>query len=719
MAKWNFENILNLTLAIQVFTCVVVILDIPFARQIICFAYLAFVPGLVILRIFDIDSFNLTEQFLFSIGLSAALLMLIGLLINTLYPLVGVLKPLSTLSLMITLNAIFIPISLIGYVRSKKHPTSASLKFSPLSFLVSLPILGVIGIAKVNTNGDNQFLLLTILAVAVVVVLSLFLKKKTSGFYALVLLMIGMSLVAFVNDSFITRYVVGADQQDEFYAFRLTQNKEIWNMAGIPQLDKEGLKANAMLSDTILPLIYSQIMNLDGSWVFKILYPIFMMFAVVGLYRLFCSQTKKKTAFLASFFFISVCIGIGSGSNKQIIAQFFCVMLFIVIFKKNLTKLLRNSLFIFFGFALAVSHYTMAYLFLFALLFAWVTTQLVRKHSGKIRLSYILIFFTMTFLWSIYTQNSITFKDFSSSATYVLQNFSSNFFSPESRGTTVLTGLGLSSASLSIWRLTSRVLFILTELLISLATIEQVYLLVKRQRMRFDFEYVTLIFANFAMIVLNVILPNLSATFLVQRYYQTALLILAPLCILGCKTSLVRLFSYVSIKIAHPLPRINARMISSAITLLILIPFFLFQTGFVYVFSHDTVSTMTLGMNTIDKVSLYTWITNDQEVLGAQWLSSHMNPTALVYSDGVSRLHVLNSYGLIGVNNFDELSNETTVLSPDSFVYLRSTNVVDGIIQEARVGVFQALNITVLSSDINIQDNIYANGNCQVYKVPD
>ena len=66
---------------------------------------------------------------------------------------------------------------------------------------------------------------------------------------------------------------------------------------------------NAMLSITILPTVYSNMLGMDPELVFKIIYPLIFAFVPIALYALWKPYIGKKFAFLASFLFMAgICI---------------------------------------------------------------------------------------------------------------------------------------------------------------------------------------------------------------------------------------------------------------------------------------------------------------------------------------------------------------------------------------------------------------------------
>jgi len=83
-----------LTIVIMMFLfCLVVLLDIPVARQIIGFLYLTFVPGFIFLRLLRLEGLSDVETILFSVGISVAFLMIVGLLLNEIGLMIGFSNP--------------------------------------------------------------------------------------------------------------------------------------------------------------------------------------------------------------------------------------------------------------------------------------------------------------------------------------------------------------------------------------------------------------------------------------------------------------------------------------------------------------------------------------------------------------------------------------------------------------------------------------------------
>ena len=662
-------------------------------------------PGFISLKLLKYRTNDREETLLLSIGLSTAFLMFLGLIINESYPLAGVLRPFDLTILMMTLNIITILSVLLIYFKENETIKLPNFGFSKKSLVFFILLLftsffGLFGVIEANVTKGNSFLLLTIFIISILFSFAVIFKKKfSSGYYFAILLSITISLLGFVNSSLMTNYIVGSDTNDEFYAFRLLQIKSRWDLNGIPEYNFEILKSHSMASMTFLPLIYSQIMNLDGTWVYKILYPIFAVFSILALYKFFRIRTKKETAFLAVFYFITVCIGVGWGSDKQLIAQLFYVLLFYIIFKKEIPSLQRKMLFIIFSAALVISHYTLAYIFLLLITFIWASGFLLKIPYKRISLSHVIIFFTLTFSWNIYVARSASFFDFVRSLNQVYDKTLTSFFEPEARGTTVLQGLGISEETLTIMRQISRYIFLLTEFFVAVSVLKSTLKFITNKKSKLDLEYFMLKILNFALILINILLPGMAATFLMVRFYQTALLVLAPSCIFGGK----EIFRYIL--------KLRNKNLETFLMLIVLTSLFLFQTDFVYYFTGEHMTKVALGMSRISDVQLYTYMTNEPEVFGVYWFSEYTNTNnSLVYADGGHGRRIFTSYGLIpwGSERIRMISNTSMEIDDKSFIYLRGINILDGLIQDINPSI--SWNISAISPVIEEQNKIYSNG---------
>ena len=127
--------------------------------------------------------------------------------------------------------------------------------------------------------------------------------------------------------------------------------------------------------------------------------------------------------------------------------------------------------------------------------------------------------------------------------------------------------------------------------------------------------------------------------------------------------------------------------------LCILIPFFLFQTGFVYEVTNEESYTLSLGSYRLDALSQANLgLLTDAEVQSGTWLSQHAGFYKIVYADASS----LNIFTYTQLNRA-VVCNIVTKISSDSFVYLREYNVEDGILFTDS-GQYTSLSVNQISS---------------------
>jgi uncharacterized membrane protein len=686
--------------------CFTVYLDIPFVRQAFGFLYLSIVPGLVFLKLLNINKLGKTETMLFSVGLSVAFLMVAGFILNEVLPIFGFLQPLSLMPLMIVLN---IPV-LIGIVfiylkrRDIQIWSSDTISKSPSVLLFSLlPVLSIIGALYVKTYNNNALLLFLIVAIALLFVGGVFSKRfLPSNVYPVAVVMIALALLFHV--SLVSNYLItfASDVPYEYFAFTSTLNNARWT-SNLPSLGNIGLsRYNDMLSITVLPTVYANTLNLDAQLVFKILYPIIFSLVPLCLYQIWQKYMSKKFAFISAFLFVSQMTFYTEmfGLNRQMIAELFFVLLLLVVMHKKIQPIPKMLCFVVFSFALVTSHYALATVFLFFISFAFILLLALKRPTVNITATLVVLFFVIMFAWYIYTSGGATFLSIIEKIEFVSMKLG-GFFNPASRGQTVLIGLGLTESP-SLLNSISRMFAYLTQGLIVLGFIG---LVTKRFVSRINKEF--FIFSVLAVILLGslVVVPGLADTLNMTRFYHILLFFLAPLCVFGAGF-FVNLVS-----------KRQKKHLMYILLLLVMVPYFLFQTNFVYeVADGDSWSIPLSGyrMNCVRLYSHYGY-TDTSSVYGAQWVSKHVDfsNAANLYSDERTSVNVLMIYGQVYAGYVNSLSN-TTTLDENSFIYLQTLNVVDGIIPFGSFE-FNSSELAFSFDDLNL---IYTNGHSEVYYKP-
>jgi len=194
--------------------------------------------------------------------------------------------------------------------------------------------------------------------------------------------------------------------------------------------------------------------------------------------------------------------------------------------------------------------------------------------------------------------------------------------------------------------------------------------------------------------------PGLANMMNMTRFYHILLFFLAPLCVLGGEV------------LAKLVSRRRTELGASVLLLIVLVPYFLFQTGFVYEITGTQSWSVPLSeyrMNRLNLIRSYGYI-DEQSVFGAQWMSKNIDIRHVqIYADR-SSVFPLISYGMIYGGDINTLSN-TTIVAPDEILYLSQLNVIYGKI----LGKNYVWNSSEFFPLLNNMNKVYSNGGCEIY----
>jgi len=703
------KRFLEFVLAMQIAMCFAVVLDIPIARQIIGFVFLSFIPGMVFLRIVKLNRLSIMETILFSVGFSIALLMFVGLLMNELYPLIGILKPLSIHPLLITISIFVLTLCAISYRFGEKNfsiPCTIISNRNLLSsrstalLLVCLPFLSILGALLVN----HLILLLLVVLISILVILGALSERIPADLYPLAILVIAIALL--FHESLTSPHLYGVDIHFEYYVFNLVKNDSLWKNVSLPTLQLSTF--NAMLSITILPTLYSNLLNMPGVWLFKIIYPLIFSLVPLGLYQIYQKQMGKRTAFLSTFFFMSFSFFHREHLMivRQMIGELFFVLMILLLLDKKIDSFRKNVLFTVFGMGLVVSHYAVSYLYMFFISFIWLISILTSTKKIRVTATTITLFFTIAFSWYIYASASSIFEAAVSWGNHVLTTFSTDLFNPLSRESAVLIGIGMGGPAESVGHEIGRLIHYVTELFIVIGVIDTLW---KRKKSRYDQEYILLSVASMLLLLMNIVIPYFTAIGMTRIYYLSSA-ILAPFCIIGGEKALRYILS-----VFGKVSRANVK--TPVLTVLML--YFLINIGFIYEITGDPApSSFALSMYRMDRVKFYNdKYSSDYEICGARWLARVRDPSTTIYADLIAKDRVLASYGMIPQQDILVLFNNTERIYK-GYIYLRSVNTIDGkmvyrYIPEKGYEMFDISEISYLFDHMN---KIYSNGESDIYK---
>ena len=689
-------------------TDIVILLNIPFLRQIFGFLLLIILPGLLILQILKVNEIGFTEKFVLSVGLSASFLMFFGLLINNLSRSLSYETPLATIPLLITFNIASIALGIMGYKLNKEPIFSLpnfNLTASEKAFLIVpilFPALSIFGMHVMNTT-DNTFILMFLLFLipAYVIFVCFFNQKFPNRLYPVVIFLISISLLLMYMLRF--PHIYGVDVHHEYYFFQMTLSNLHWSIfrgIGIHTL------LNACLSISLLPAIYQSIMNLNAQeYLFKYVYVSICSFGPLAIYLTSKKYVGNLYAFIASFFFISQVTFLTTTVNpRTAIAIFFVALAIMVFFNGKIDPLKKRILFIVFMLSVVVSHYSTAYIFFFIMLFSWLAIEIFSKRFTfkKITtLTVVLLFFAFIFFW--YSQ--VTETAFNAGVYFVEDTFLNlnKFFIEESRVDVFvqLTGAELTHPILSRVNLAvtwGTFILIGIGVLTMIRRYKEMVVIsnVKLKKpdflkTKFEMEYLAMALACAGLLVIMVALPFVSKGYFIHRLYLMMMIILSVCFIIGGMT----LAKYFKLR-------------PYLIILLILIPYFLFITGAIHQICGVSSS---IYFNSEGEKYNREYI-HDQGSYGAKWLMINGKNNSKIYIAGWYAIRELISQGKIRTERIDSRSFSGHMKLKEGYIYLYFNNVVRNKLVVG--GVTHDMNEY---SDMFVgKSKIYNNGGTEVWK---
>lgn len=641
-------------------------LTIPLLRPLIGFIYLTFIPGALILRNLKIKNITGLESILYMIGISLSTLMFIGFAINTIYPILGILKPLSLESILITTSALVFFLSILSYVRDEGVSKKEYLHIKNIKLIVLLmimPFLAIIGSYLMNFYNIYSLTFILLIIISLISILSLS-KKFDTNIYPLTIFIISISLL--YHTSLISMHITGWDINVEYYLANLVIKNSYWNMSIVSDY-------NSMLSVVMLGPIYSTICKISITWVFKIIYPFFFSFVPLGLYFIIKKYTSPKVAFLSVFYFMAGYMFYGEMIQlaRQEIAELFFILLILLMISDNLDKIKRSFLFIVFGISLIVSHYGLAYIYMFyvsaSVIFLFLIMSLknyrlpyeleskiknIELNELTLTTNFALLFIVFGIMWYIYTSEASSFESLVNVFNRMITNVFTELLSPDS-----VQGLSIATSNENlIFHQLTKYLFLVSQFLIFIGATT-----ILSKKTNFKIEYKLWALLSLLLAILGLILPYFSNSLQTSRFFQITLLLLSPFFVLGT----MKLFEIIS-KVTKF--KIEKDVILK-LTAIFLIFFFLFNSGIVYKINNEIQPSMSLI--SLDKSFDYA-IFNDEEHASAIWLSNY-NMNKNIYSD---KFRVLLLAGFISPENRKQFNEYNYNETPNgSFIYLGSLNV--------------------------------------------
>jgi len=546
---------------------------------------------------------------------------------------------------------------------------------------LTLAILG----ARLESNGILYFMLATIIVSLLLVVFDRIPEKQ----YPFLIFFMGLGLI--YQLTLMSNYLVGTDIHYEYYFAVQTYNSGGWDST-IPH------SYNSATAISVFLPAMAKLLGIPLVWAFKVIPPLFLAGIPVVTYYIFRREFDPKTAFLSVFFFISIPTMFLelSGLAKQAIGELFLVMcLGLVAYRVFDRRWARYVLIGLLAVLTAVSHYSMGgtlFAYLLGAVVLFPIGKYVFKMDSGINLKWLtltVVVFTLigTGFYSWAAQGS-PLKDITASAgmtsgiiagpTDILAEDTlmgmpntgdrdggsqyEHWVYPEPA---VAVALGADFAQVGPVSKVFRIFQYTTQVLIVVGGIA----ILVRYKQR-SLGYLVFLCLSGVLLGMVVFYPGFSPLFNATRFYNLILLFMAPAAIIGGKL-VFRNYK--------------------ALTIVLLIPYFLFTTGVVFEATQETDLTSitipyshALSANRIDTTGMFT--DDDMEV--RDWVKA--NDAFPVYGDLWGSAVLFEVQSNLGteantllpdvdwyVNSFvyREGDSAPKPVPDDSYIYLRERNV--------------------------------------------
>jgi uncharacterized membrane protein len=707
--KVNSFKYLLVMLMFIALTDISFLFNIPVLRQISGFIFLTFIPGLLMIYILKLQKLKVIEKVVISVGLSISLLMLIGLLVNFIYPLFGFMTPLSANSLLISFNIFILILSAIAYLRNRTSfvfsLNNLKLNTSEKAYLLIpslFPLLAIFGMLIMNTTSNNAILLTLLLAIiGYIIFLTVRHNKIPVAIYPPIIMFISLSLVLLV--ALRSNHIIGADIHTEYYIFQQTLLNGRWQIVTNGPLD-------GCLSVSILPTVYQSFLNVNSEYLFKVLYPLLFSVSPLIVYLISRKYLNPHYSFLAVVFFMSQYYFLNAeGSPRTIVALLFFALSMLILFNNGLKAFDRYLLIGIFSTSVILSHYSTAYIFLFVLVFSFLMEQLVKRVTTTRRSSHSIIenmdkenrlsmgnptnryqinlgviaFYCIILVFWYAIVSKATYK---STFSFFVQTFSSikNFFDIGSRGgAAVIFGSGLSSSSIprliTFYFSWLTIIFVAIGILVIIVKYRKTTTIHPENRGRkdsspdfliqkFEAEYLIISLVSSFILVIAVAIPFILVGYDMERVFIQTMFILSPFFVIG------------GIALANVFNKYVRQNLAYLIILLALIPYFMCSTGIMGQILGDP-EAITLNSSGQDYDEMYV---HAQETSAAKWISIYANKSDPVYSDFYGTFRLISQGGIFSAVYAGPLIEHNQSLI-DGYFFLRYAGTVNGKVMDKNI----------------------------------
>lgn len=365
---------------------------VPVLRALVALVSLLVVPTLVLHRRAGLPGDSGVVRLLYAFGLSLLGVLAVGLLVNTVLPVIGDDRPLrpfvlGTAFLLVDVALLLWRREVPLLVRTSRNGSEDgavlqrlfALRWEPAQLLAGLAaVVAVLGAVRLNNGAGGQVAWAAhVLAAAALVALLVSRTRTDVRRDAVVLVLVAVALL--LATSLRGWEITGHDIQAEYYAFSLTNGGQHWSTS---LLDNA---YNACLSVTILPAILAQTTGLSGAVVFKLVLQ--LVFALVPLMTFLLSRRflDRRLALVAALFtmaFPTFFTDMPYLVRQEVAFFFLALVLLAATEPEGKPRGLRRLVGVF-GVGVVLSHYSTTYLLVLALVVGLLLHPVLRLWGRK------------------------------------------------------------------------------------------------------------------------------------------------------------------------------------------------------------------------------------------------------------------------------------------------------------------------------------------------
>ncbi|WP_159900225.1 DUF2206 domain-containing protein [Salinirussus salinus] len=654
------------------------------------------VPGLLgYLALTASDTVDIRAT-LYGFGLSAALLMALGFVVNLANRLFFI-DPIRPLPVWISFAALLGVLGLCVERRVPGDRIDIALSSSPQPYLLAtLPLAAAVGALVVAGAGTNVFVVLALGLVGLVYLLGAFQPFHRA------MLIFAVALALLLHNSLISEFLLWGDQGKEANLVYTVLQAGHWDPSNLPKANKA-----VMLRIVLLHPLHSLLTGLEVRHVFKIAHPLLFATAPVALYRTFATRGRAQAGYLAAgalMFFFSF-FTVLARNTRTAIAILFIILFVKVLLDADLAARTRRVLLVTFGTSVFVSHYGAGYMFLAILLGGFVVGAVGRRLTGQQARFHehltgpsVALIALIDYAWYTYAPpDAATLNTLVGFVTEFAARLQEGFFQPSNSATANYAASSFSSLSLNGIKLLTIVLF---------AVIGIGWLVAASRAVRGEDGIETNV-SYLAMATMGGALAAVTLgpveRFNTARTIAVSLAVVAPLFAIGVEGILG----------AIPSRSAVPRWATTAACLAILLPFFIFSSGLLAATVTNDYSPNVLVYqdsviregNAESKSYLYKQTLPDTGARGGDWLARH--GTGDVYGSGWPGNPT--SGEIRGpVPAYDYHGNVSAATS-DSCIYLSPLSVDAGVIRMPSAHLSNDF-MNVSDLDTSARSTVYANG---------